>query len=43
MIIKKCICNSEFQDEVYGKGNRICNETKSNKVRCTVCGREYTI
>lgn len=40
MVIKKCNCVSEFQDITYGKGNRLCNETKSSKVRCTVCGKE---
>jgi hypothetical protein len=40
MAIKKCTCVSEFQDSIYGKGNRLCNETKSGKVRCTVCGKE---
>lgn len=41
MVVRKCTCESEFQDRVYGKHNRICNELeKSNKVRCTVCGRE---
>lgn len=40
MTIKKCTCKSEFQDSIYGRGNRLCNETKSGKVRCTVCGKE---
>ncbi len=41
MVVRKCTCQSEYQDRVYGKGNRICNETeKSSKVRCTVCGKE---
>lgn len=40
-VIKKCTCESKFQDEVYGKGNRVCNETSGTKVRCTVCGKEH--
>lgn len=43
MAIKKCTCVSEFQDGIYGKGNRWCNEMKGNKVRCTVCGREFPV
>lgn len=40
-VIKKCTCVSKFQDETYGKGNRVCNELyKSGKARCTVCGKE---
>ena len=39
-----CTCKSEFQDEVYGKGNRLFNpKGKGDKVdgyRCTVCGKE---
>lgn len=43
MVVKKCNCESAFQDSVYGKGNRICNETaKVGKVRCTVCGKELS-
>jgi CRISPR/Cas system-associated protein Cas10 (large subunit of type III CRISPR-Cas system) len=43
----QCSCKSEFQDEVYGKGNRLFNpKGKGEKVdgyRCTVCGREIRI
>ena len=39
-----CTCKSEFQDEVYGKHNRLFNPTgkeeKLNGYRCTVCGKE---
>ena len=41
MIIVKCEgkeCISEFQDKLYGKGKRICNLTKDDRGRCTVCG-----
>lgn len=41
VVIKKCTCASEYQDAVYGKGNRVCNTLdKSAKARCTVCGKE---
>lgn len=40
----QCSCKSDFQDEVYGKGNRLFNpKGKGEKIdgyRCTVCGRE---
>lgn len=37
--INKCKCSHEFQDETYGKGNRLFNECKEGKeIRCTVCG-----
>ena len=37
--INKCKCPHEFQDETYGKGNRLFNEGKEGKeIRCTVCG-----
>lgn len=39
--IKKCTCESKFQDEMYGKGNRVVNLREgSTKGRCTVCGKE---
>jgi hypothetical protein len=39
--ITKCSCKHEYQDKLYGKGNRVCNETIKNKLRCTVCQREH--
>ena len=40
----QCNCKSEFQDEVYGKGNRLFNPKgkgeKNDGYRCTVCRRE---
>ena len=37
--IKKCTCNHAYQDERYGKGMRLHNETgKDGEWRCTVCG-----
>lgn len=37
--IKKCHCDSKFQDEKYGDKNRVFNQTVKG-YRCTVCGRE---
>jgi hypothetical protein len=34
----KCNCSNEYQDEVYGVGNRAANETSNGQYRCTVCG-----
>lgn len=42
-VIKKCTCKHKYQDERYGKGNRVMNERKkdsTSKYRCTVCGEE---
>lgn len=39
-IIRKCTCNSPYQDTKYGKGQRVANTTKTpNTSRCTVCGK----
>ena len=39
--IKKCDCNSKYQDDLYGKGNRVYNlAEKSAKGTCTVCGKK---
>ena len=35
--IIKCNCNSEWQDETYGPGNRVGNELKNGQFRCSVC------
>lgn len=44
MAIMKCVCHSEYQDNRYGPGNRVCNQSgkkdKLNTFRCTVCGKE---
>lgn len=34
----KCNCKHAVQDEMYGYGNRMANETRSGQLRCTVCG-----
>lgn len=45
-MIKKCSCEklpdgrnaaAEFQDQKYGKGNRVHNPTIKKGPRCTVC------
>jgi hypothetical protein len=39
--IAKCSCKHDFQDERYGKGNRVFNYcSKNDKWRCTVCKKE---
>jgi len=41
--IQKCSCEHEMQDKMYGKGNRVKNQTvKGNGTiyRCTVCLKE---
>ena len=43
MVIKRCDCESKYQDERYGKGLRVhnlCGAKNKDKARCTVCGRE---
>ena len=46
-IIKKCNCESKFQDERYGKGMRLMNLRDSSKHKneaiCTVCGTKHNI
>ncbi|QCG76296.1 hypothetical protein Cassandra_0226 [Pseudomonas phage Cassandra] len=37
--IKSCKCAHDFQDSVYGKGNRVHN-VFTKGYRCTVCGKE---
>lgn len=41
----KCKCSHEFQDQLYGKGVRVCTPVERTRVqgklqekRCTVCG-----
>lgn len=37
-VIKKCTCKSHQQDEMYGEGMRLYNESSKGGVqRCTVC------
>lgn len=40
--IKPCTCQNEYQDDKYGKGNRVHNygpKIKAGTHRCTVCAR----
>ena len=42
--VKKCNCQHEGQDKLYGKNNRLMNSfgTPTKGYRCTVCGKEYS-
>ena len=40
--VRKCDCHNQYQDEVYGKGNRLFNIGIGGRFRCTVCGRTIT-
>lgn len=43
-VIRKCKCTgtkvTEYQDNKYGKGNRVMNVTLKKNHRCTACGTE---
>lgn len=36
-VILPCTCEHEFQDETYGKGNRVHNVNPIGEAYCTVC------
>jgi hypothetical protein len=43
MAVKPCKCKHDYQDKMYGKGNRVHNfarnaNNKSGGWRCSVCG-----
>ena len=39
--ILKCKCHHRYQDNKYGRGNRVFNAMlKENRYRCSVCGEE---
>lgn len=40
MALIKCTCKSEYQDEKYGKDNRVGNKTSKDLYRCTICRTE---
>ena len=46
MSIEHCDCKNEYQDKVYGVGQRLHNESdksaSKHKRRCTVCKKEKT-
>lgn len=39
IILKPCVCESEYQDKMYGKHIRVFNEGKGKYI-CTICGKE---
>jgi hypothetical protein len=39
--VKSCNCKHEYQDAVYGKGQRVHNPSTKGH-RCSVCGTEKT-
>ena len=42
--IKNCKCQNQFQDETYGKNQRVYNLSEGNKkAKCTVCGNLVTL
>jgi len=47
MPIRKCVCKNESQDKLHGNGNRVMNIAgapgKVDKLRCTVCLKEYDV
>lgn len=39
-MISKCDCKHDYQDSVYGKNNRVHNQSgKVTEIHCTVCGK----
>lgn len=49
-IVKPCTCTHEFQDQQYGKQNRVMNivgkgeqGTSTGDYRCTVCKKVHKI
>ena len=39
-MILKCTCQSKYQDQCYGPGQRVhnkCTKDQKTKYRCTVC------
>lgn len=41
-MIHICTCGHEYQDRLYGKGKRVYNIGKTNKI-CTVCGNKVSL
>jgi len=39
-VISGCRCSNDYQDQRYGKGQRVFNSTNGGFGRCTVCGAE---
>jgi hypothetical protein len=45
--IRPCVCSNDFQDDRYGRSNRVCTpknaqfkKTGIMKWACTVCGKD---
>jgi hypothetical protein len=42
--VSRCTCDSDYQDSIHGKDQRVWNSafgqktSKPNRYRCTVCG-----
>lgn len=50
VVLKKCNCRpqpshaADYQDEKYGEGMRVCNESQDKKdAVCTVCGKSHSL
>lgn len=41
--IMRCNCEHAVQDEIYGKGMRVHNVSKSGRAVCTVCVPNYRL
>lgn len=41
--IIKCRCRHEYQDQLYGRGNRVHNPVGNGSWTCTVCGLPHTV
>lgn len=39
-LVRPCGCDNAYQDKVYGKGNRVFNQTREGG-RCTTCAKEF--
>ena len=44
MAIKACECQNQYQDQKYGKGQRVKNPSRIGKAQpawtCTICGQK---
>lgn len=43
LVIKKCSCNSKFQDKTYGPGMRVMNLNNKKGAKCSVCGTIHKV
>jgi hypothetical protein len=43
-MILHCTCKQDYQDRVYGNGNRVHNVSKDGKkAKCVICGKEKVV